>query len=439
VYSYPPDPPGGTEVYVHGLCRDLRGRGVTSVVVAPGRADETHLIDDVRVRRFAHGSKTTIGDIYGMGDRRAADAFEKILMEEAPDLVHQHALTPACSTEVAARVKASGRPLVFTYHTPTVSCARGTLLRWGRDICDGRLDAGTCSACVLDAHGVSAGLGRVVSAIGTVVGGGLDAVGAAGGAFTALRMPSLVRRQHDALRRLFELADAIVAPAPWVRDLLLLNGVSAGKLVLSQQGVAPVPVTTLMARSNSATVGLAHLGRVDASKGTRLLLDAMARCPDAPLELDVYGVSQGVASQSLLERLEAVVRHDQRIRFLPPIAHDRVVATLARYDAVVVPSQGMETGPLVVLEAFAAGVPVIGSDLGGIAEKVRHEVDGLLVRPFESAARWAEVLTHVARAPGVLGALSQNVRAPRSSDNVADEMSSLYTRLIRHELAVAPA
>jgi glycosyltransferase involved in cell wall biosynthesis len=439
VYSYPPDPPGGTEVYVHHLCRQLRLRGVTSVVLAPGRANETHLIDGVRVRRFAYGGKATIEEIYGMGDPRAADACEQILAEEAPDVVHQHALTPACSAEVATRVKAAGRPLVFTYHTPTVSCARGTMLRWGRDVCDGRLDAGTCSACVLDAHGASAGMGRVVSAIGTVVAGGLEAVGAAGGAFTALRMPRLVSRQHDALRRLFGVADAIVAPAPWVRELLVLNDVPASKVLLSPQGVSAPSADMPVARGKSSHVGLAHLGRVDPAKGTRLLLEALARCPEASLELDVFGVSQGEAGQSLLERLEAEVRYDLRIRFLPPIPHDRVVPTLATYDAVVVPSQGMETGPLVVLEAFAAGVPVIGSDLGGIAEKVRHEVDGLLVRPFDSASRWAEILGRVAREPDALRALARNVRPPRSFDIVADEMLSLYSRLIRHETIGASA
>jgi glycosyltransferase involved in cell wall biosynthesis len=439
VYSYPPDPPGGTEVYVHELCRRLRERGVTSVVVAPGRADETHLIDGVRVRRFAYGGQAAIEEIYGMGDPRATVAFERILAEEAPDLVHQHALTPACSVEVAECVKSSGRPLVFTYHTPTVSCVRGTLLRWGREVCDGRLDAGTCSACLLDAHGVSAGVGRVVSAVGTVVGPGLEAVGAAGGAFTALRMPGLVRRQHAALQRLFEISDAIVAPAPWVRDLLLANGVAAERIVLSRHGVTAPGVGKLASRFNNTSLGLAHLGRVDAAKGTRLLLDALRRCPEAPIELNVYGVSQGDESRSLLERLEAEVTNDPRVRFLPPVPHDRVVAALATYDAVVVPSQGFETGPLVVLEAFAAGVPVIGSDLGGIAEKVRHGVDGLLVRPFDSPARWAEVLTRAAADAPAFRALGQNVRRPRSADAVADEMLALYERLTHHQMFVAQA
>ena len=439
VYSYPPDPPGGTEVYVHGLCRHLRERGVRSVVVAPGRGDETHLIDGIRVRRFAYAGKAAIEDIYGMGDPKAADAFRRILEEEAPDLVHQHALTPACSVEVAEQVKASGRPLVFTYHTPTVSCVRGTLLRWGREVCDGRLDAGACSACLLDAHGVSAGVGRVVSAVGTVVGAGLEAVGASGGAFTALRMPGLVRRQHDALRRLFDAADVMVAPAPWVRDLLLANGVSADRIVLSRHGVPAPPRGTSARNQNDQTLAIAHLGRVDAAKGTRLLLEAMSRCPAASIALDIYGVSQDDASRSLLERLEAGARSDRRVRFLPPIAHDRVVTTLATYDAVAVPSQGLETGPLVVLEAFAAGVPVIGSELGGIAEKVRHGIDGMLVRPFDSPVRWADVLAKAAADAVSWRALGRNVRPPRTSDAVADEMLVVYERLTHHQMFVAQA
>ena len=442
VYSYPPDPPGGTEVYVHELCHHLRERGVTSVIVAPGRADETHVIDGVRVRRFAYGGKTSLEDLYGTGDALAADAFERILAEETPDLVHQHALTPACSVEVAERIKASGRPLVFTYHTPTVSCVRGTLLRWGREVCDGRLDTAACSACLLDAHGVSGGMGRVVSAVGSVVGTGLAAVGAAGGAFTALRIPGLVLRQHDALRRLFALADVVVAPAPWVRDLLIGNGVTSDRIVLSRHGVSAEATVRPRARpdrSANAALSLVHLGRMDATKGTGLLLDAMARCPDAAIELDIYGVSQDTGSQSLLETLETQGRRDPRVRFLAPIPHDQVVKTLTGYDAVVVPSQWLETGPLVVLEAFAAGVPVIGSDLGGIAEKVRHGVDGMLVRPFDSAERWADVLTRAADEPHTIRDLSRNVRRPRPVDAVADEMLSLYGRLTSRRMSIAPA
>jgi glycosyltransferase involved in cell wall biosynthesis len=90
-----------------------------------------------------------------------------------------------------------------------------------------------------------------------------------------------------------------------------------------------------------------------------------------------------------------------------------------------------------VLEAFAAGTPVIGSNLGGIAELVRHEVDGLLVQPASSPAAWAEALRRVCQDPSLLASLRAGIRAPRHTRQVAAEMKSLCEEII-HRREVAP-
>jgi glycosyltransferase involved in cell wall biosynthesis len=430
-YSAPPDPPGGTETYVAALCRALAPRGVRGVVAAPGASDAAYEADGLMVRRFAYAGRTTLEEIYGPGDALAADAFDRVLDREAPDVVQQHALTPACSVEAARRVKRRQIPLVFTYHTPTVSCARGTLLKWGRDVCDGALDAAVCSRCLLDAHGVPRPVGSMVSRLGGAIGVGLEAAGAAGGAFTALRLPQLVERQHEALRELFDLADAVVAPTAWVRDLLVRNGVPGRRITLSRHGVARAAERRpLHVIRPGAPLRLAHLGRLDPTKGTRLLLQSIARCPDAVLELDIYGIPQGDDGRALAGELQQLSRDDRRVRFLPVLPHAAVIDTLAAYDAVVVPSQWMETGPLVVLEAFAAGVPVIGSDLGGIAANVRANVDGLLVRPFDATEAWTRTLAAAAADPSIVRRLRSAVRPPRPMTAVADDMLQVYRELV---------
>ena len=63
-------------------------------------------------------------------------------------------------------------------------------------------------------------------------------------------------------------------------------------------------------------------------------------------------------------------------------------------SVVVVPSVWYEIGPLTILEAFASGTPVIASDLGSIAERVRHGHNGLLFRSGDAEdlarqVRWA--------------------------------------------------
>jgi glycosyltransferase involved in cell wall biosynthesis len=90
---------------------------------------------------------------------------------------------------------------------------------------------------------------------------------------------------------------------------------------------------------------------------------------------------------------------------------------------------------MVVLEAFAAGVPVIGSRLGGIAELVRDGVDGLLVEPANVMA-WTETWRRVCTEADLLPRLRAGVRAPRTIEAVAGEMANLYDQLLTQARAV---
>jgi glycosyltransferase involved in cell wall biosynthesis len=229
---------------------------------------------------------------------------------------------------------------------------------------------------------------------------------------------------------LFVIADAVVAVAEWVHALLLLNGVPAARLVHSRQGV-PSRVRPL-APSHARVGGpvrAALLGRLDPTKGMDVFLRALVGAPEARLEVDVRGVAQGPSGVAYLAQLRRIVEGDPRVRFVPPVAAQDVVPTLARYDVTVVPSQWLETGPLVVLESFAAGVPVLGSRLGGIAELVRDGVDGLLVEPGSLDA-WRHAVRAICGDPALLARLRAGVRPPRTMADAASDMTALYSRLL---------
>jgi glycosyltransferase involved in cell wall biosynthesis len=117
------------------------------------------------------------------------------------------------------------------------------------------------------------------------------------------------------------------------------------------------------------------------------------------------------------------------VRFCEPLDSDRVVDTLAGYDATVVPSQWLETGPLTVLESFAAGVPVVGSNLGGIAELVGHDRNGWLV-PHADIKAWGAALAQLTSHRGLVDRLRAGVRPPRSTDDVARDMLSVYEAIV---------
>jgi glycosyltransferase involved in cell wall biosynthesis len=98
----------------------------------------------------------------------------------------------------------------------------------------------------------------------------------------------------------------------------------------------------------------------------------------------------------------------------------------------------METGPLVLLEAFAAGVPVLGAHLGGIAELVRDGVDGVLVAPDDFSA-WAGAIARLAANPHIVRELRGNITAPRSIEAVADDMAEVYSALATREVSTGAA
>ena len=92
------------------------------------------------------------------------------------------------------------------------------------------------------------------------------------------------------------------------------------------------------------------------------------------------------------------------------------------------PSLWYENSPLVIQEAFAAKVPVIASDLGALAEKVRHGLDGLLFPPGD-AASLREVLRRLIEEPAILKCLRANIRPVKSMAEHAKEIEALYERL----------
>jgi glycosyltransferase involved in cell wall biosynthesis len=433
-YVFFPDPPGGTEIYVDALCRALRADAVDCVVAAPADRDTRYAVDGLDVRRFASaGSGASLETLYGAGDPVASASFARVLDDVRPDIVHQHALSPACSADLVAMAGARGVPVVFTYHTPAVSCQRGTLLRMGTEPCDGALDHGRCTRCVLQGLGLGPVTRAAAGSVPTGVGRALGRCGFRGGVWTAARMTALMDARIRATIRQITLAECVVSLSPWVTSLLRVNGVPAERIVTSPHGITATPRRAdeagVRLAGDGARVRLAHLGRLDPAKGTHLLLQALTAMPGAPVSLDVFGIAQHDGGERLANTLRLESAADPRVTFRDPVANADVVATLHAYDAVVVPSQAMETGPLVVLEAFAAGRPVIGSALGGIADKIRHDVDGLLVDPFHSVDAWTSALGRCVDEPALLARLRGNVRAPRSMDDVARDMRAVYERV----------
>ena len=430
-FCFYPDPVGGTEVYVAALSRYLQQQQVSVIVAAPAAVSQYYLYHNLPVYRFAVSNKVeNIREIYGEGDLQAASEFSRILEAEQPDLVHIHAFTSGVSLRLVQAAKARQIPVVFTYHTPTVTCQRGTLMRWGTQICDGKLNLHTCAQCTLEGLGLPKTTAIAIGSLPPQVGYWLSNFNLQGKAWTALRMTELLNLRHAAINGLLSEVDRIVAVCNWVKDVLLVNHVPSEKITVIRQGLCHDLPEKIISRQQSGvqpTLKIAFLGRLDPTKGIHILIAAMLAVPDLPIKLDIYGISQSAGNAIYQQELQ-MAANDPRIDFKPAVPTEQVTATLADYDLLAVPSQWLETGPMVVLEAFAAGIPVIGSNLGGIAELVQSQVNGIIVEPT-SVAAWSQALQRVCQNKDLLTRLNAGIQPPQTMETVASQMLSIYLGL----------
>ncbi len=224
-----------------------------------------------------------------------------------------------------------------------------------------------------------------------------------------LHKPGLPERFALALRH----AEAVVAISRFTQERILqlcphvrrVERIPNGVDVRSLEQSAPPPI------------GVDHcitphgyflfVGRLVFRKGVDLLIDAFsATAKDHQMCLAIAG--DGPDRESL-ERRAVAAGLGERVRFLGVVAGATKSYLLQNALALVIPSRISEGFPLVVLESYAAGRPVIGTEIPGLNEAVRPGQTGLLVPP-ESTTGLAFAIRQLAADPGAAHALGTEAR-----------------------------
>jgi colanic acid/amylovoran biosynthesis glycosyltransferase len=160
---------------------------------------------------------------------------------------------------------------------------------------------------------------------------------------------------------------------------------------------APAPVAR-GPRSDGERLHLLNVARLAPVKGHAVLFEALAIAVDAGADLDLAVVGDGPLRADL-EALAGRLGVADRVRWHGALGSDALIERWAAADVFCLPSFA-EGLPVVLLEAMAAGLPVVATAITGVPEAVRHEQEGLLVapaRPDELAA----ALVRLAGDPGL--------------------------------------
>jgi len=162
-----------------------------------------------------------------------------------------------------------------------------------------------------------------------------------------------------------------------------------------------------------------YLGSLIPQKGWEYLVEGfeLAHAKNPEMELHLYGGGDSSKFSSAKD-----------VHFHPIYEQEELPSILGNADVGVIPSTFRETFSYVLSEMWQAGLPVIASDIGALAERIRSAGGGGLFKPG-NAATVAEALLTVSRQPEWL---AQKIPTPRTLDEMLEEYRALY-RILIHE------
>jgi len=392
----------------------------------------------VRARDYSQPrlTSTALGDAAALlWNREAARNLDALIRACRPDVAHLHNIYHHLSPAILPVLARHRVPVAMTLHDLRLLCPAIHMLRRGQ----------VCERC----RG-----GRYYEAItGRCVKGSL-----------AASTLAAIETAHQRWRHLYERTVSVfLCPSRFYRDKYAAWGFPAGKLrhlpnfvdtsvwhpdqlndrsgSSGGQGTSasatdspPDPQTTPVDRQRRPAY--LYFGRISPEKGLDTLLTAQAlwekekssgEAPAAPLRLLIAG--SGPSAAALRARADTLGLGS--IEFLGGLDTAGLRRALARARFTVLPSEWYENGPMAGLESLACGLPLVGTDIGGIPEMIRDGQTGIVVPPRDPAG----LLAGLQRAAALPDGAGRAARAwaeqhARRADHI-ERLREILTSLIR--------
>lgn len=348
----------GVDIYLERLIQHQTSAGHDVHVLATRSADNIASSDQASfIHRFdfskSEGVKKDAQKALAfLWNREARDTVARTIASLKPDVVHLHNIYHHLSSSILAPIRTSGVRCVQTLHDLKLGCPNYSMFTQGA-VCErckgGKYWNAITHRCLFP--------WTIANVLGAVE-------------MTATKIASSYERT----------VHRFITPSQFYRDKLIEWGEPASKF--------SVILNPADCSASSASLDgnyLLYAGRLEDGKGVECLIRAAATVPHLPIKIAGAGPEA--------ERLRHLARSlgASHISFLGFVRGEELSSIRRRAQAVLVPSIWYENGPLTVLEAMSDGVPVIGSDIGGIPELVEHAKEGWLVAPNDVGA-WARAL-----------------------------------------------
>ncbi len=444
MHDFLPQSQAGSEIYAYDLCRAQldRGHHVTLVCAAfnPQRTHgsvEWRVVNGIPVVELTNNWHCLrFEDTY-----RApliTERLTSVLQAVQPQVLHVHNLLNL-SFELPALARAAGARVVATLHDYTLVCPSGgqRIHKADSHVCH-HIEPDRCARCFGEspfgtraAFSRLAGRQRLLTAPLAIVARAAKFIAPTLTATAARHLPTLpatpadITFRLDAAREVFDRIDLVVAPSASMAAEYAALGAPREKLRVSDYGFRPRREPPVRSH-RSGPLRLGFVGTPVWHKGLHVLIDAVSQIPLESFSLSVHG------NTSIFPEYVGGLRQRSRglpVTFAGAFNRERANAVYDALDVLVVPSIWLENSPLVVHEAFMAGVPVVASRIGGLADLIQHERNGLLFAPG-SADDLATQLRRLLADPALLQQLGAARTPVKSIEQDADEWDAAYAEVL---------
>jgi glycosyltransferase involved in cell wall biosynthesis len=233
--------------------------------------------------------------------------------------------------------------------------------------------------------------------------------------------------------------DLFIAPSEFLRQRYIDWGIAADRIVCEDYGRIPA-VRLAEPEGERPRNRFGYFGQFNPYKGVLTLLEAMARFEHRPdIQMRLHGANLDQQTDEFqADFAELLEQAEANVTMVGTYHPDEVPLLMRDIDWVVVSSLWWENSPLVIQEAFMQRRPVICSGIGGMAEKVTNEVNGLHFNVGD-AESMATAIERAASEPGLWERLRAGIPDILTVDDHIENLTRMYRELLERRAAPAPA